>query len=86
MCDQLKYLEIQFKRIGTELYCQGYTLPIMDGDLDKGLTWFFRLRGSYQGNPFGLLSEELYNQGATGLEDFFVEIEEFKDMWDRLHG
>lgn len=55
-------LERIFLELGKEASQLGLTVPSVQGSVEGGLTWFFRNRGSYQGNPFELLAEELERQ------------------------
>lgn len=82
------HLESRFIELGTDLHNMGYRVPSMFGDLEKGLTWFYRLRGSYQGNPFKLLADEIKAQhGELGGADLILsELEMLETMWDEIPG
>ena len=65
-----------------DLHRMGYSVAHMDGDPEKGLTWFYRLRGSYQGNPFKLLRDEIIAQGGSEFDLIVSELEMWEAVWD----
>ena len=81
-------LESKFIELGMNLHHLGFVIPHMDGTPEKGLTWFYRLRGSYQGNPFKLLADEIRAQsGEFGGADLILnELEKWEAVWDETRG
>lgn len=81
-------LEKVFIALGKQADDLGLIVPKETGDVERGLTWFFRTRGSYQDNPFKLLAEELERQITPTMfcEKMVIQsLEYYKGMWDLMN-
>ena len=78
-------LEKMFIKLGKMAADLGLNVPNVAGNVEEGLTWFFRNRGSYQDNPFKILVEELEIQITPTMyrEKMVIQkLEYYKGMWN----
>ena len=78
----LEKLFISLGKMAAEL---GLNVPSVAGNIEEGLIWFFRNRGSYQDNPFKLLVEELEGQIPPTMyqqQMILQRLEYYKGMWN----